>query len=65
MAKLLLCLKNEEDEDMQKSTLIEAQESAGFFEPGERCVLGGLFNQTFFFSTIGASQPGEPTGAVS
>jgi hypothetical protein len=50
---------------MQKSTLVEAQESAGFFEPDQRVCLGGLFNQIFFFSNIGAAQPGEPTGAVS
>ena len=45
---------------MQKSTLVEAQESAGFFEPDQRVCLGGLFNQIFFFSNIGAAAPGEP-----
>ena len=51
---------------MQKSSIVEAQESAGFFEPDQRVCLGGLFNYLFFFSTLTGDNGGaEPTGAVS
>ena len=40
------------DEDLIKSSLLEAQESAGFYEGDERVALGGLFNNVFFFSTL-------------
>ena len=50
---------------MQKSTLVEAQETAGFFEPDQRACLGGLFNHMFFFSTLGGEGTGgEPEGKL-
>ena len=49
---------------MQKSTLVEAQESAGFFEPDQRLAMGGFFNFILFFSNIGAAATSEPQGAL-
>ena len=34
----------ENDEDLQKETLIESQQTAGFNDPPERLALGGHFN---------------------
>ena len=49
---------------MQKQTLVEAQETAGFFEGGQRVCLGGLFNNLFFFSILGKGASSEPTGKL-
>ena len=50
---------------MQKSSLIEAQETAGFYEANERVCLGGLFNHLFFFSILSGDSNSEPSGKLA
>ena len=57
--------ENEDDEDMQKSTLIEAQETAGFYEAYQRVCLGGYFNHLFFFSILTKDAESQPTGNLA
>jgi len=53
----------EEDEDLQKETLVEAQETAGFHEIELRHAIGAHFNHLFLWSildtpsTIKAQEP--------
>ena len=56
---------DDEEEDLKKSTLFEAQETAGFGEPNERMCLGGLFNNIFFFQNLKGDSNSEPSGKVS
>uniref|UniRef100_A0A7S3FX50 Manganese/iron superoxide dismutase C-terminal domain-containing protein n=1 Tax=Strombidium rassoulzadegani TaxID=1082188 RepID=A0A7S3FX50_9SPIT len=60
-----VALISNEDEDMQKQTLTEAQECAGFEEMHNRIVIGGYFNHLFFFSILGAQGgASEPQGQL-
>ena len=42
----------ENDEDLAKETLIEAQETAGFHEPAQQLALGGHFNHLLLWSVM-------------
>jgi len=55
----------ENDEDMAKESLCEAQETAGFHEPPQRLALGGHFNHMLMWSVMrkegdAESQPEGP-----
>ena len=61
----VLLKENEEDEETKNQTLIEDQESAGFYEPNDRINIGGLFNHLLFFSTLnGSPTQSEPSGQL-
>ena len=49
---------------MKKGSLVDAQETAGFFEPNERIVIGSYFNHLFFFSTLNSPSGAEPSGKL-
>lgn len=57
----------EEDEDLPKDTLIEAQETAGFHEVPLRHAIGAHFNHLFLWSTLESPaniKVAEPVGKV-
>ena len=55
-----------EDPEDAITDLVEAQETASFFEPDERIALGGLFNVLFSFSTLNSARKQEaPSGALA
>ena len=57
----------EEDEDLQKEDLIEAQETAGFHEIELRHAIGSLFNHLFLWSILenpAAIKVSEPQGKL-
>ena len=58
----------EEDEDLQKEDLIEAQETAGFHEIELRHAVGSHFNHLFLWSILDSPaniKVNEPQGKVS
>ena len=50
---------------MKKETLIEAQQTAGFFEANERVCLGGYFNNLLFFKNLKGGANSEPSGKLA
>ncbi|TNV82978.1 hypothetical protein FGO68_gene16325 [Halteria grandinella] len=57
----------EEDEDLQKESLIEAQQTAGFHEIELRNAIGAHFNHMFLWSILdapGAIEGKEPVGKL-
>ena len=60
--EIALLAENDEEGDLKKSTLAEAQETAGFGEQNERYALGGLFNNLMFFRSLTSQQQEGPSG---
>ena len=56
----------ENDEDLAKETLIEAQETAGFHEAPQRLAIGGHFNHMLLWSVMRKHGEGEsaPSGKL-
>jgi superoxide dismutase len=57
----------EEDEDLQKEDLIEAQETAGFHEIPLRHAIGAHFNHLFLYAILNspsAIKSNEPSGKL-
>jgi len=56
----------ENDEDLAKETLVEAQETAGFHEAPQRLAIGGHFNHLLLWSVMrkDSEQESAPSGKL-